>query len=128
MSKIPEPQEKEIAVDINLPITCISEKLADALDQLTPFGIGNPTPLFQSNVKILFIKSMGKKQEHLKFVCHDIFEKTKQIECVYFSPSAKQKILLIAGHIYSMVYTVEAQYWQGKRQLKCFVKVVQEVI
>ena len=128
MQEVPEPKEKELFVDMNIPFRCISEKLVDLLQQLTPFGIGNPTPIFQSSVNVLFVNVMGKKKEHFKLVCQDTGDRSKQLECIYFSPGAEQKDLLKVGSRLSISYTVDAQYWQGKRQLKCFIKVVERVI
>ncbi len=128
MKNVPEPQTRELFVDLSIPLSCVSEKLVDALTQLMPFGVGNPTPVFQSVVKVLFVKSMGKKQEHLKFIGQDLNERVKQFECVYFSPSDDQKKIITAGSTLSITYTVDAPYWQGKRQLKCFIKVVAQVL
>lgn len=128
MKEVPEPREKELSVDMNISLSCVSEKLVDALQQLMPFGIGNPTPVFQSKVNVLFVKNMGKKQEHLKFISQDPVERMKQLECVYFSPSDDQKKIIIAGSTLSIIYTIDAPYWQGKRQLKCFIKVVAQVL
>jgi len=128
MKDVPEPKEKEVRVDLEIPLSAASEKLADLLQELTPFGIGNPTPVFQSEGKILFVKTMGKKQEHLKFVAQDLLERTKQLECVYFSPSAEQKELIKSGEQHSFIYTLETQYWQGRKQLRGFVKNIQQMI
>lgn len=122
IDEVPTPKEKEISFDMDIPLSSATEKLADALAQLTPFGIGNPTPVFQSTAKILFVKTMGKKQQHLRFVAQDLVDKTKQLECVYFSPSEEQIKVIHTGATVSMIYTIETQYWQGKKQLKCFIK------
>ncbi len=128
MEEVPPAKEREVKVDIELPLSCISEKLSDLMIQLSPFGIGNPTPVFQSTVKIVFANTMGKKQEHLKFIGQDLTEHTKQLECVYFSPTEEQKKLIVPGAQISIVYTIETQYWQGRKQLKCFIKTVQQMI
>lgn len=127
LDEVPSPQEKEVTFDMMLPLSSASEKLADALIQLTPFGIGNPTPVFQSTAKILFVKTMGKKQEHIKFVAQDLIEQTKQLECIYFSPSEKQKEMIQVVSTLSIIYTLETQYWQGRKQLKCFIKSLSNV-
>lgn len=128
MSEVPLPQDREIAVDVVLPFASVSEKLSDELKTLSPYGIGNPTPLFQSAVHILFVKTMGKKQEHIRFVAQDLVEKNKQFECVYFSPSEDQKKLLTTEKSLSLIYSIESQYWQGKKQIKCFIKAVSQVV
>ena len=122
MEDVPLFGEKKLFVDIALPLSCISEKFVDAVQQLTPFGVGNPTPVFQSTIKILFVKSMGKKQEHIKFVAQDLAERTKQIECVYFSPSEEQREIMQVGITLSIVYTIEAQYWQGRKKIQGNIK------
>lgn len=128
MKEVPEPKERELYVDMDIPLSCVSEKLVDSLQQLAPFGIGNPTPVFQSKVRVLFMNSMGKKKEHIKFVSQDLLKQTTQLECIYFSPSEEQKLVIKVGSTLLIVYTVDAQYWQGKRQLKCFVKMVSQMI
>ena len=124
MSEVPQPVDKELHVDLDLALSDITEKLADALKGLAPFGIGNPTPVFQSRAKILFVNTMGKTKQHIKFVGQDLEKKTHQLECIYFSPSEAQKKLLNAGNTVSIMYTIETSYWQGRKQLKCFVKAV----
>jgi single-stranded-DNA-specific exonuclease len=126
LKDVPPPREKQISVDMEIPFSSISEKLVDALSQLAPFGIGNPTPIFQSSAKVLFVKTMGKKQEHIKFIAQDLEKPMHQLECVYFSPSEEQKELIKAGKTLFITYSVDAQYWQGKKQLKCFIKECQK--
>ena len=128
MDAIPEPKEKEINWDIKISLSSVSEKLADLLLDLAPFGVGNPTPIFQSTGRVLFIKMLGKQQQHIKFVLQDGEQQTKQLECIYFSPRDTQKELIKTGDTISILYTIEAQYWQGKKQLKCFIKAVTQVI
>lgn len=127
MEEVPPPKEKELHVDLELPFHAVSEKLADILETLTPFGVGNPTPLFQSTIKILFVKTMGKTGQHIKFVGQDLEKQIHQLECIYFSPNEEQKKLLLAGKTVSIIYTIETSYWQGKKQLKCFVKNVKTI-
>ena len=71
---------------------------------------------------------LGKQQQHIKFVLQDGEQQTKQLECIYFSPRDTQKELIKTGDTISILYTIEAQYWQGKKQLKCFIKAVTQVI
>ena len=124
---MPPPKKKELSVDLEIPLSAVTEKLADALKELAPFGIGNPTPVFQSTAKILFVKSMGKKQEHLKFVAQDLVEKTKQLECVFFSPSTEQREIIAAGKTLTIIYSIEAQYWQGRKKIQGMVKATGEI-
>jgi len=58
--------EKEIVVDLKLPISKINLKWVKLLEQLNPFGMGNPQPLFFSEGKIFDVKFLGKRY-FLKF-------------------------------------------------------------
>ena len=70
---------------------------------------------------------MGKKQEHLKFVAQDLVEKTKQLECVFFSPSTEQREIIAAGKTLTIIYSIEAQYWQGRKKIQGMVKATGEI-
>jgi len=128
LGTVPLAGEKIFAVDTILPMKAVTESLADDLQELAPFGVGNPTPLFQSSVTISFLKTMGKKQQHLRFVAQDTIEKSHQVECIYFSPDAVQKKILETEKKVTIVYTIEVNYWLGKKQVKCFIKTVSQMI
>ncbi len=122
MSDVPAPTEKEMHVDMEIPIHSVTFQLAEMLKQLMPFGIGNPTPTFQSDIQVNFVSAMGKTKKHLKFVTRE------GVECIYFSPSEEQKKRITPHASLSILYSVETSYWQGKKQLKCFVKAVKSVL
>ncbi len=59
--------DKEILIDRKLQLDDISFKLWDSLSFLSPFGVGNPKPLFLfENVTPEKVRNFGKKNEHLE--------------------------------------------------------------
>lgn len=64
----PDLLTPEIAIDAEINLTDINERLVRLLNQFEPFGPQNMTPTFMSkNLKDTgFAKQLGKEQEHLK--------------------------------------------------------------
>lgn len=121
---IPPYPEKELYVDMSIPIKSLSLALADALRTLEPFGVGNPHPLFQSTVRIVKAVPMGKIGQHAKLTITDPSHTTVQYEAVYFNLSDEQKALIHQVHDASLIYTIEVNEWQGKRKPVCHVKMI----
>ena len=56
-------------IDLELPLSSLSIDLLDKIYKLSPFGLGNPMPLFASKeIEIINIKNIGKNNQHLKLV------------------------------------------------------------
>ncbi len=94
----------------------LSELVGDAfasIQSLSPYGIGNPVPLFLSeDVQVLNKRTMGKKGEHLRL-------KLRQDDAVWdgvaFRLSSHQDEL--TSNL-DMVYNVEVDNWNGRNQLR----------
>lgn len=60
----------------------IDEKLISEIHQMKPFGIKNPKPLFLiKNIKPIFIETVGKNKDHIKFEAET---KEKTIKAIGF--------------------------------------------
>ncbi len=74
----------ELAIDLEVPLGYLSEKLIDELDKMGPFGVANPRPIFaQRDLKISHINYMGAERRHLKL--HVTDDKGTRLEAVAFS-------------------------------------------
>lgn len=63
----------EVAFDMQLPFSCLSEELVDELQCLEPFGRSNPSPKFaERNLEILNWQVLGANQNTLKLRLKDI--------------------------------------------------------
>lgn len=106
--------ERSITVDISIPSKLLSIDLAQHLEQLTPFGIGNPRPVFMSTVEIAEAKILGKDGSHLKFT------DSNGIEFIYFGHGKDEELSFLNGSR-NVVYTCEINRWNGNSRLQAKV-------
>lgn len=106
-------------VDLLLPIELASLKLAHEISKMSPFGTGNPEPLFViEKIKAKNLKKIGADGRHLKL--NLIGDGTKH-EAVYFNakPSAFGE-----NDDISVVCSLSINRWGGKDSLQCIIKDV----
>ena len=66
-------EQDRLEIDHFIPFSDINPKLADELKRLSPFGPGNPKPVFASrNLSILSARKFGAQDQHLKWIARDI--------------------------------------------------------
>ena len=109
-------EEKRIEVDKKLSLAEVNLSLYDKLRKLAPFGEGNPEPLFyDSDLKIVNYRSLNK-ENNLKVTLSD--GKVQRTALWWGAERDKlaQKI--------DLVYTINANTWQGERNLQLEVKEV----
>ena len=59
--------ERILKVDCELPLALVTKKLYDNIQQLAPFGMANPEPVFVSrNIIVETFRILGKEKNHLK--------------------------------------------------------------
>jgi len=112
--------EKEIIVDLKLPLSKINLKWVKLLEKLQPFGIGNPFPTFFSEGKIKNIKFLGKNNQHLKIFITDNNE-NEVLELLAFNQGELFKNLFRNQKI-NVIYSLEVDNWGGKE--KVFGKMI----
>lgn len=62
----------KVSIDMQLPLSHVTEKLVSELELLEPFGKGNTKPLFaEKNLKVISPRIIGKNQNVLKFQVQD---------------------------------------------------------
>ncbi len=78
----------ELLIDLEVPISYISEKLIGEIDRMMPFGVANLRPVFaQRSLRITHIRYMGAENQHLKLFVKD--DKGVQLEALAFSRAAE---------------------------------------
>lgn len=63
-----EMLERKLRVDMVIPLNLINLQLYELITQLAPFGMGNPEPVFASEVIIQNLRTVGQNGKHLKLV------------------------------------------------------------
>ena len=73
----------KVSIDMQLPLTYVTEELIEELELLEPFGKGNTKPLFaEKNLKVQNLRVIGKNQNVLKFQVLD--RNGRKMEAIYF--------------------------------------------
>jgi len=115
---------RNLKIDYELPLSLVSEKLYNTLQQLQPFGMGNTEPTFASrNVKLQEFKLVGKDQKHLKLKCEDNNCKFDAIAFGMGELSSKLK----EGASIDIAYSIDMDTWNGNRRLQLKIKDIKLV-
>lgn len=115
--------ERIIEADIKINISKLTVSIAKTLENLQPFGMGNPKPTFYSEVEILDIKSFGKTNDHLKLLVKDVFDREPKtdyrlpMELISFGTAAKYSSLA-KGQKINVIYSIEIDRWNGYEKLR----------
>lgn len=113
----PEDLIREMIVDVKLPISAINMQIAKQLETLQPFGIGNPTPTFLSEVELIKAELFGKTQDHLKIMVKDFSGDGLPLELIAFG-KADLFTQLSRGQKAQVVYQVDINRWKGRESLR----------
>lgn len=109
--------ERTITVDLKIPLAKINRSIVESFAKLEPFGIGNPAPVFLSDVEILDAKLFGKKNEHLKIIVKDPQKQSFPIEFIAFG-SSELYAKLSRNMKTQIVYSLEINRWNGQETIR----------
>lgn len=141
---------RSLRIDCEIPLEIVSESLYSSIQKLSPFGMGNPEPVFASrNVVVEDMRIIGKDGKHLKMKfkpsnysssesreagrIEKSFDKLKTKEfskssnnikifdAVAFGLSEKAKEIH-RGDSVDIVYTIDMNEWNGNRTLQLKIK------
>lgn len=102
---------KKSRVDLEIPISLATLDLWDALQVLEPFGLGNPQPIFSSQVQIISSRLVGQTKKHLALKFAD------ELEGIWFNHAQE-----IETGDYTINYSLDRDVWNGREKLKLMVK------
>lgn len=110
---------KHIKIDIHIKQEQIRIDTIRALEQLQPFGIGNPKPIFLIDEFIISrVFFMGKNKNHAKLVS------TKDNSAIIFNVTEKEKKTLskISGESAVLIGNLSINEWQGNLSPQILIK------
>lgn len=110
-------------IDVDMPYTMATMKLAHALGELAPYGISFKEPLFRSRVDVVDVKAMGKTGSHIKLEVGSTTSSLGSFEVVCFGASEKVKTLQY-GDTIDLVYTLAVNEWNGRQSLQGMLKEI----
>ncbi|MCK5212263.1 hypothetical protein KAJ89_06180, partial [Candidatus Parcubacteria bacterium] len=105
-----------VCVEAKLALGDLSERLAEQINNFSPFGQNNNRPSFVSEkVKIMDIMHMGLEGQHLKLRVKD--DKSRVLTALGFGQTEKWAHLTV-GDVVNIVYHLEFNEFNGKRELQ----------
>ena len=106
--------EETLAIDSVLDISLVDHNLLTCLESLSPFGIGNPQPVFTSfSAEVAGYSRLGRDQKHLKLLFK---QNSGFIEAIAFN-FADLVPSLSPGVRLDLAYTVNRDSWKGRDNL-----------
>ncbi|HBG75308.1 MAG: single-stranded-DNA-specific exonuclease RecJ [Chloroflexi bacterium GWB2_49_20] len=105
--------EHVIQIDKVYALDELNLDLADTIEQLAPFGPGNPKPVLASNDLIIINSSkIGHHQDHIKFLVED--STGSQQTVLWWNAGGEE---LPEGR-FDLAYNLRASDWKGLRQIQ----------
>ncbi|MGV8145651.1 MAG: single-stranded-DNA-specific exonuclease RecJ [Alkaliphilus sp.] len=113
----------EIKFDAILNMADISDELVSELEQLEPFGIGNPAPKFMyRTISVDGVYCVGKDNKHIKL---GIVDNKKYIGGIGFGLGEKMHIVKEAKTI-DLLFTPSFNEYNGRRKIQLIIKDIKD--
>lgn len=109
-----EMLERTLKVDMRLNIKHLTLNLYEEIQQMAPFGIGNPEPVFASEVTIQDIRTVGAEGKHLKL-------KLENFDAIAFGKGDIARDLKIGNKV-KIAYTLDLNTWNNRQNLQLKIK------
>ncbi len=103
------------AADTSAEFEYVTEELVRLLDQLEPFGNGNPQPILKTNAAVVQrVRKMGADAQHVKLEV-STRDNTK-LELLAFN--APSHFFVEPGSVLTVWYQPDVNEWQGRRTVE----------
>ncbi|OGH18065.1 MAG: single-stranded-DNA-specific exonuclease RecJ [Candidatus Levybacteria bacterium RIFCSPHIGHO2_12_FULL_38_12] len=119
---------RSLRIDCELELEHVSKELYSALQELSPFGMGNPEPTFVSkNVGISDMRVIGRDGKHLKLKFKVQSSKFKvEFDAIGFGMGNLSKEFKI-GDMVDIAYVIGENTWNGSTKLQLKIKDIKKV-
>ncbi len=116
---------RTLKIDAEIPLELVTEEMYGQLQQLQPFGFGNPEPVFATRgVTVRDARLVGATGKHLKFRLHSSLStphSTLPMDAIAFNLGSLSGKLQ-NNAIVDLAYTVDMNTWNGNSTLQLKVK------
>lgn len=117
----PELLKNRIEIDLEIPLSLVTEKFLATLNRFSPYGPQNLTPIFISRGVIdKGSRQIGKDKEHLKLLISQQGSPTQYEAVAFFMGNKLAEVQ--SKQPFDIVYTIEENIWQNKRSIQLMVK------
>ena len=113
---------RNLRIDCNLPLEFISDGLFESINEFSPFGYGNPEPVFLAKkVTIENMQLVGVEKKHLKLYCSSGGSRYGAIMFGY-----DNSLSLSIGDKVDIVYSISQNEWNGNKKLELKIKDIEK--
>ena len=118
----PDDAAPSLIIDAELHFDDISEKLLDEIETLSPFGTGNPEPIFMTrNIKVVSSQMVGKN--HRKMVLNQDAGRTKRpVPAIRFNA---EDSMLTKMEFARIAFRLRWNRWNGKQTIQLIIEDAQ---
>ena len=106
--------EKVVETDLKLPIKALTLELAELVERLEPFGIGNPRPSFYIQGEVVSAQIFGREKQFSKLRLRD---DSSFLELISFRNN-DLFFKLHRGDRIGAALNLDVNHWKGKRFLR----------
>lgn len=116
-----EPRPARLIIDAEIPLAALTSQVMLGLEQLEPYGAGNPSPLLLADrVQVVGEpRRVGNGERHLSF---RVRQEGRTIKAIAFGMGERIEELMSEGGQVSLVFTPRFNEWQGVRTIEIEVK------
>ncbi|HWY79213.1 MAG TPA: single-stranded-DNA-specific exonuclease RecJ [Candidatus Sulfotelmatobacter sp.] len=110
---------RTLKIDCELSLTVLNKKLYEKMQQLAPFGMANPEPVFVSrDVTVSSFRIIGKERNHLRLVLQ---QDGTTFEAIAFGMGELADTLK-SGDTIDIAYVLDENTWNGNTKLQLKMK------
>jgi single-stranded-DNA-specific exonuclease len=116
-----EPQPHRLILDAEVPLSSLTTGLLQAMDQLEPFGAGNPPPLLLAD-RLQVVgepKKVGGGERHLSF---KVRQGSREMKTIAFSMADRAGELMSQGGQCCIAFTPRWNEWNGSKSVDIEIK------
>ena len=117
----PETIPHRLTIDAEVPLSALTMGLMESMQQLEPYGAGNPQPLFLADRLQISgdPKRVGGGERHLSF---RVKQEGKDIRAIAFGMGDRTEELMSQEGKCCLVFTPKINEWQGYRSVEMEVR------
>jgi single-stranded-DNA-specific exonuclease len=116
-----QPTAHRLTIDAEVPLSALTFGLLQAMEQLEPYGAGNPQPLLLAD-RLQVVgepRKVGGGERHLSF---RVRQNGKDLRAIAFGMADRRDELMSAGGQCCLAFTPRLNEWQGYRSVEIEVR------
>lgn len=115
--------QRILRIDVVIPLEAVGRSLFDSMQQLAPFGMANPEPVFTSKVMVREVRQIGMDGKHLKMSVAPVGA-PMTFDAIAFG-MGDAIAGLRRGSTIRIAYSINENTWNGRTSLQLVVKDIQ---